>query len=62
MKTWHNLPYLATDDVIFVFLESFLLEWCAPAGSIVETYKSVMQCKKQETKLRMVQLAEKRRK
>lgn len=22
MKTWHNLPYLVTDDVIFIVLES----------------------------------------
>ena len=33
MKTWHDLLYLATDDVIFAFLESWLLEWRAPAGS-----------------------------
>ena len=26
-KTWHDLPYLATDDVISAVLESWLPEW-----------------------------------
>jgi len=37
MKTWHNLLYLATYDVIFVVLVSWLPEWHAPDGSMVET-------------------------
>lgn len=62
MKTWNNLTYLVTDDVIFAVLDSLPLEWHALDGSVMETDKSVMQHKKEETKLRMVQLAEKLRK
>lgn len=51
MKTWHNLPYLATDDVIFIVLESWPPEWRALAGSTMEKYKSIAQSKKEETKL-----------
>ena len=61
-KTWHNILYPATDDVIFAVLESWPSEWCAPVGSTVETDKSTMYRKKEETKLRMAQLAGKRRK
>jgi len=53
-KTWHALPYLETDDVIFVVLESWPLEWCTPAGSVMDTDKSTTQHKKEETKLRIV--------
>lgn len=59
MKTWHDLPYLVTDDVIFVVLEYWPLEWCAPTGFVMEMDKSTTYHKKEETKLRMVQLAEK---
>ena len=62
MKTWHELPYLATDDVIFAVLESWLSEWRASADSTVEVEKFVVQRKKEETKLWMVQLVEKRKK
>ncbi len=50
-KTWHNLPYLATTDVIFVVLESWPLEWHAAIGSMVEMEKSTTHLKKEETKL-----------
>ena len=43
MNTWHNLPYLETDDVIFAVLESWFQEWCAPAGSVVEVEKPSTQ-------------------
>lgn len=43
MKTWHDLPYLVTDDVVFIVLESWLLEWHALASSTVEINKSTMQ-------------------
>lgn len=49
------------DNFIFTVLESWSLEWCTPASSMVESEKSNAQWKKEETKLRMVQLAEKRR-
>ena len=54
MKTWHNLPYLVTDDVIFTVLESWSPEWHTLARSVVEADKSVVQRKKEETKLQMV--------
>lgn len=38
-KKWKELSYLATDDVIFVVLESWLLEWHALAISVVELEK-----------------------
>jgi len=60
-QTWRELPYLVT-DVIFEVLESWPSEWRALAGSAVEVEKSVAQWKKEEVKLRMAQLAEKRRK
>ena len=40
MKTWHELPYLATDDVIFMVLESWPPKWRALADSMVEAKKS----------------------
>jgi len=46
MESWHNLPYLATDDVIFPVLKSWMPKWCAAIGSTVETNKSDAQCKK----------------
>ena len=52
-KTWNNLPYLETYDVIFEVLECWPPEWHAAIGSVVEIDKSVAQHKKEETKLRM---------
>jgi len=40
MKTWHEIPYLATNDVIFIVLESWPPKWHAPAGSVVEAKNS----------------------
>jgi len=50
---WSELPFVAIDDVIFNVLETWLPEWRTP--DIAEKKK------KEEAKLRMVQLAEKRR-
>lgn len=61
-KKWNELPYMATDDVIFDVLEAWPLEWCTPAISSVEEGKSAAQKKKKESKLWVAQLAEKRRK
>lgn len=36
-----------TEDVIFIVLESWSLEWHAPVGFMVETYKFATQCKKE---------------
>jgi len=56
---WRELPFIAMDDVIFNVLETWLLEWHAP--DLVTMDKSATQRKKEEAKLCMVQLAEKRR-
>jgi len=42
MKAWHELPYLAMDDVIFFVLESWPSEWCALTSSMVEMEKSIV--------------------
>lgn len=36
---WNELPYLATNDVIFTVLELWLLEWCAPTSSTLKLEK-----------------------
>ena len=46
-KTWHDLPYLVTNDLIFTVLESWLPEWHTPTDSAVETGESSMQLKKE---------------
>ena len=58
-KTWHQLPYLVTDDVIFAVHESSPLESCTLAGSTVEAKKSAVEQNKEEMKLQMVQIVEK---
>ena len=39
-KAWKELPYLATNNVIFAVLESWPLEWHALASFAVEAEKS----------------------
>jgi len=58
-KQWKELPFVAMKDVIFDVLE-WPPEWRAPDIAAME--KSTVQKNKEETKLRMVQLVEKRRK
>jgi len=50
-KKWSELPFIATDDVIFYVLETRLLEWHAPDTAAVN--KSTAQKKKEEAKLHM---------
>lgn len=52
-KKWNELSYLATDDVIFDVLESWLPEWRALSISAVAVDKSAAQKKKDEAKLRV---------
>ena len=61
-KKWNEFMYLATDDVIFAILESWPPEWCTPTIFMLEMEKSATQRKKEEAKLQMTQLADKRRK
>ena len=50
-KQWRELPFVATDVVIFNILETWTPEWCTP--DIVAMEKSATQRKKDEAKLRM---------
>lgn len=59
-KKWNELPYMATDDVIFNVLEGWMPEWHTLAISTVEAGKSVAQRKKEEAKLWVAQLVKKR--
>lgn len=54
-KKLRELPFVATDDIIFNVLETWSSEWCAL--DITEMEKSAMQKKKEEAKLCMAQLA-----
>lgn len=58
-KKWSKLPFIATNDVIFDVLETWLSEWHTPDIIVVE--KSFSQKNKEEAKLHMTQLAKKRR-
>lgn len=59
-KKWIEIHFVATDDVIFNVLETSLPEWHAPDITAIENF--VAQRKKEEVKMRMAQLVEKRRK
>ena len=59
-KQWTKLPFVATDDAIFNILEAWPPKWHTP--NLTEIKKSVAQRKKDETKLHIAQLVEKRRK
>lgn len=61
-QKWHDFPYLAMDDVIDVVLDQWLTEWRTITDLVVGRSKSAMQKKKEEAKLKMAQLAEKRKK
>lgn len=56
MKKWNQLSYMATSDVIFDVLEVWLPKWCAH----LHDGNFSAQRRKEETKLWMAQLAEKR--
>lgn len=57
-KKWSELPFIATDDVIFNVLDTWPPEW--HTLDIIPVEKFVAQKKKEETKLHMAQLTEKR--
>lgn len=58
----YNLPYLATDYAIDAVLDHWPTKWITPANLVVGGSKSATQCKKEEAKLKMKQLTEKRKK
>ena len=59
-KQWKKLPFVATEDAIFIVLETWPSEWYAP--DLVELEKAATQKKKDDAKLHVTQLAEKRKK
>ncbi len=58
LQQWTNLPFIATDDVIFIVLETWPTERCAP--DLAEMEKAATQKKKDDAKLHITQLAERR--
>lgn len=58
-KQWTKLPFVAIDDVIFIVFETWPPEWNTP--DLVELENVVAQKKKDNAKLHITQLAEKRR-
>lgn len=62
MHIWYDLPYFATDDAIDSVLDRWLEELHTTSNLAVRTSKFFTQCKKEEAKLKMSQLAEKRKK
>jgi len=56
---WYDLHYLETNDAIDAVLDQWLAEWHTTTDLVVGGRKSVMQRKKEEAKLNMMQLAEK---
>lgn len=57
-KQWTKLPFVAIDDTIFTVLEIWPPEWHAP--DLEELEKMETQKKKDDAKLCITQLAEKR--
>ena len=60
-QKWYDLPSLAMDDTIDVVLDRWPAEWHTTIDLAVGGSKSVAQRKKEEAKLKMTQLAEKRK-
>lgn len=58
MKQCMKLPFVATDDAIFNFLKAWLPEWCAL--DIVELERLAAPKKKDDAKLHVAQLDDKR--
>lgn len=57
-KQWMKLPFIATNDMIFIVLETWPPKWRAP--DLAELEKAVAQKKKDDAKLRITQLAKRR--
>lgn len=61
-QKWHDLPYLATDDTTIAVLDRWPVDWHTTTDLIAGSSKFITQRKKEEAKLRMEQLATKKRK
>jgi len=62
MWKWYDLSYLATDDAIDAVLDKWMAEWHTSTNLEVGGSKFSAQKKKEEAKLKMAQLVEKRKK
>lgn len=62
VQKWYHLPYLATNDAIDLVLDKWPVVWHSTKDMAVGRRKSAMYKKKEEAKLKMTQLAEKRKK
>lgn len=60
MQKWYDLLYLVTNDTIDAVLDQWPVEWCTTMDLAVGRSKYIMQNKKEEAKLKMEQLVEKR--
>ncbi len=61
-QKWYDLPYLATYEFIDGVLDRWPAEWCSTTNLAMGGSKSSTQRKKEEAKLKMTQLAKKRKK
>lgn len=61
-QTWYALPYLATDDTIDAVLDHWSAKSHTTAKLAMRGKKFVVERKKEEAKLKMTQLAKKRKK
>lgn len=61
-KKWYDLPYLTTDDMNTVILYHCLAECHAASDLTVGSRKFATKRKKEEARLKMEQLVEKRKK
>lgn len=59
MQKWYDLLYLATNDAIDAVLDKWSTEWHTPTNLAVGGRRSTTQKKKDEAKLKMVQLVKK---
>lgn len=62
MQKWYDLPYLETDDAIDAVVDRWPTEWCTKTDLAVRGSKFFALRKKEEAKLKMMQLTEKRKK
>lgn len=60
-KKWYDIPYLTTDDVITMVLESWKSEWRMALDLSVGSSKSTVKKNKGDVRLMMELLAERRR-
>jgi len=61
-QKWYDLPYLETDDEIAAVIESWPAEWRMASDLSTGSSKSAVKQKKEEARIKMQQLDERRKK